>query len=186
MEPARPARPIFRAKALEQRGRPAELSPPSLWAKPKALAVLWGLALLTSVSVGLVARIEIPVYAGGVAVGAGAKDAGRTAVLVDSDAADELKVGQSVHVEVGQDLRSAELVVERVEPAPLSVESARRRFGLSGLADPGREGYTVLLGVLAMGDEPEGPPAAAAWPVRVEVGTRRLSSLFRSSGPAQQ
>ena len=175
-----PARQIFRERAVQRHGRAVEEPVLPVWVKPKRFALHWGLALLSVVGVGLTGWAEIPGYALGMAVHEEGADRGEVAILLPADSVKHLRVGQRVRLELGRDLRPAELAVTRVEPSPLSVEAARRRFRVSGVAY-GDASLAVVHGACTAPEAVLESLARGALPVRAEVGRRRLGSLLSSA-----
>jgi hypothetical protein len=172
---------IFREKALEKRGQGVEEPVTPIWVKPERFALLWGLALLSVVSVGLIGWAEIPVHAVGIAAREGGEDGREVAILLPADSVKYLRVGQRVHLELGRDSRPGELAVTRVEPSLLTVEAARRRFRVSDVAHSGAS-FAVVHGICTAPEAVFEKLARAGLPARAEVGKQRLGSLLSSAG----
>jgi hypothetical protein len=183
---------IFRAEALQRYVQQQEKQVLPRFISPRSFVLLWVVLGLLGVAVGLAWLSRIPVYtSGSAAVVNEGEDGYGGAFLVaffPPDSLPQLREGQALLVRLGREGQHLPRPIIEVAPEILSPEVARERFGLdSGTALVVDQPAAVAIAELE--PVPAGLPASSyagsVLRADVEVGSRRVLSLFKSTLPGE-
>lgn len=190
--PARADRGIFRGSAIAayQRSRNRDTLP-RLTSWP-TIAFFWVLLAGLLAAMVLAWSVRVPTYVAGSGVilpagarlGAakeGAAGSGTTAALfLTPDQSARVRVGQSVHGQVGSSGLHVAGTVRSIRPGVVGPDAVRRRYRLGSSEVVAQPARVVIVGIRRTL-----PPAAYAgsgWTAQVEVGAQRLLSFLPGLG----
>jgi hypothetical protein len=179
-------RPIFRESAVEafRRGTEKDIVPRVI-ARPIVICLWLFLgALLAGVLIAW--SVKVPSYAGATGVVLGARDHATRGVtsavlFVTPDERAQMRVGRSVHAQVGSSGTHVPGMIVKVEPGLIGPRAAARRYRLhaaSDVIDEPSQAVIVKLSKALSGAAYDGSRLTA----KVQVGSRRLLKLFRGLG----
>lgn len=181
-------RVIFRENAIQayRRGTAKDIVP-RLTLRP-VIVCLWLLLAVLIAATALAWSVRVPSYVGaqGTILPNGSRSApggGTTAaaLFLPADQSAHVRVGQSVHGQIGSSGPSASGAVVRVEPGVMSPDTARAKYRFEPGADTVRQPWKVVIVQL----EHSLPPDAyggSFLTARLETGSQRLLTLFSGSG----
>jgi hypothetical protein len=191
-QPVRSAPPaVFRAEALRRysQGRDRAVLPRLIG--PRTFLFLWALLVLVGAGASATWFVRVPVYAAGQAI---VVEGQRTALnggvavvaFLPPEYLVDLRREQALYLNMGSANAPVRQSIVWVEPELMSPNAARTRFGL-GPSAAAAITQPVAVVLTRLENLPAGfPPDAyvgSAYPVRVEVGTRRVVSLAPVVGP---
>ncbi|MFE7857960.1 hypothetical protein [Streptomyces sp. NPDC057403] len=183
-------RVIFRENAVQayRRGTAKDIVP-HLTLRP-VIVCLWMLLAVLLAAAALAWSVRVPTYLGaqGTILQGGARagpsGAATTAALfLPVDQAADVRVGQTVHGQVGSSGPAASGTVVRVLPGLTSPDTARTTYGFAPGAGTVRQPWKVVIVRL----RPSLPPATyggSHLSARLQTGSQRLLALFPGLGNA--